>query len=130
MKNRKKIKQFEECARVWINEDLTLEKRREWAELRLIVEQAGREGLNARQAGDIIIVEGIRYGHQDLHKLPDPLCLENGQFAKRQKAMPFIQNIVVFQILLQHFLYTKAVIIAVLSKPTITYGQLRPKNSK
>ena len=89
MKNRKKIKQFEDCARVWINEDLTVEKRRQWSEMRLIVEQANREGMSARQAGDVIIVEGIRYKHQDLHKLPGPLCLENATIRKTPKGYAF-----------------------------------------
>ena len=45
--------------------------------------------MNARQAGDVIIIEGIRYKHQDLHKLPGPLCLENATIRKTPKGYAF-----------------------------------------
>ena len=54
-----------------------------------IVEQANREGMNARQVGDCIIVEGVRYVHADLHKLPGPLCLENATIRKTPKGYAF-----------------------------------------
>ena len=55
----------------------------------VIVEQAERECENARHAGDTIIVEGIRYAHQDLHKLPGALCLENATIRKTPKGYAF-----------------------------------------
>ena len=64
-------------------------KRRQWAELRLLVDQAGREGLNARQIGDTIVVEGMRYKHQDIHKLPAPLSLKNTSIKRKPKGYAF-----------------------------------------
>ena len=89
MRHRKRIKEYEDCGRVWVNEDLSVEKRRQWTELRLIVEQAGREEMNARQAGNVFIVEGIQYTHNDLHKLPGSLCLENATIKKTPKGYAF-----------------------------------------
>ena len=85
MINRRKIKAHDDCARVWINEDICPKKRRQWAKLRLLVNQAGREGLNARQIGDTIVVEGMSYKHQDIHKLPAPLSLENASIKRTPK---------------------------------------------
>ena len=92
MINRRRIKDHEDCTRIWINEDISPEKRRQWAELRLLVEQAGREGLNARQIGDTIVVEGMRYKHQDIHRLPAPLSLENASIKKTPKGYAFFSK--------------------------------------
>ena len=68
MRNRRKIKEHDDCSRILINEDISPEKRKQWAELKLIVDQAGREGMKARQIGDTIEFTGrlhLRYSFDE-----------------------------------------------------------------
>ena len=88
-KARFKTKDYPRMKGVWINEDLTEQTRMKRAEMRAIVNYANENGYKATQAGDLIIIDAVKYYYGDLHKLPPPLTLENAMTKKTAKGIGF-----------------------------------------
>ena len=69
------IKNNPACEAIWINEALDEIQRTERAELRGLAASAKEEGLESRVVSDTHIVQGIKYHHTSLNKLPPNLTL-------------------------------------------------------
>ena len=74
-KNRINIKKKTMCKAIWINENLDPDQRKHRAIMRTVVEYAKEKGKEARLAGDILIVSGLKYSFDRLGALPDEINL-------------------------------------------------------
>ena len=72
---RMEIKNNQACTNIWINESLDEEQRQERSEMRALSELAKEEGYESRTVGDTLIVQGIKYTHQNINQLPENLTL-------------------------------------------------------
>ena len=76
-KARLKTPDYPRMAGISINKDLTEQIRMKRAEMHVLVNYANGNGFKADPAGDMIIVDGVKYYHGDLHKLLPLSTLEN-----------------------------------------------------
>ena len=76
-KARLKTPDYTRMAGISINKDLTEQIRMKRAEMHVLVNYANGNGFKADPAGDMIIVDGVKYYHRDLHKLLPLSTLEN-----------------------------------------------------
>ena len=83
------IKANPKCAQMWINEDLSEETKENRANLRAIVDLANEIDVSARQVGDILIVNGLKYDARNLDMLPAPLSLEKAYIRETAKGLAF-----------------------------------------
>ena len=74
-KNRINILKKPICKTIWINENLDPDQRKQRAIMRTVVDYAKEKGKEARLAGDIMIVSGLKYSFDRLGALPDEINL-------------------------------------------------------
>ena len=83
------IKNNPACEQIWINESLDEGQRQERAELRALSELAKREGQESRVVGDTLIIQGIKYYHNDLQKLPPNINLSKAYTIETEDSIYF-----------------------------------------
>ena len=76
IRNRYLIKQIQQYKIVWLNEDLTTLAPQERADLRSIFKAAKAKGLNVKLKPDVILLNGSKYTHSEIDKLPEGLTIE------------------------------------------------------
>ena len=85
IRNRYLIKQIQQYKIVWLNEDLTTLAPQERADLRSIFKAA--KGLNVKLKPDVILLNGSKYTHSEIDKLPEGLTIEAASTVKPRVAL-------------------------------------------
>ena len=75
-RNIKQLKDLQRWQKVFFGDDLTEKQRKEVKELRAIAAHAKSQGHVAAARGSLLTVDGNKYNHGDLHRLPKDLSLE------------------------------------------------------
>ena len=70
------IKTNPACKNIWLNEALDESQRQERSILRALHELAKEEGLESKNVGDILVIQGIKYTYATIDNLPPNITLE------------------------------------------------------
>ena len=79
LRNAHKLKDKEGHKHTYLTDDLTLDQQVKQRDLRCLNSYARSMNLDSKLKGDAIVVEGVRYTHSDIGKLPHEITLENAK---------------------------------------------------
>ena len=89
IRNAYKLKEKEERKFTYLTDDLTQDQQLKRRDLRCLNAYARSMNLDSKFRGDAIIVDGIRYTHEDINKLPHEISLENAKIVEVQDGYAF-----------------------------------------
>ena len=83
------IKNNPTCESIWTNEALDEVQRKERAELRALADLAKEEGLESKALGDTLVIQGIKYEHSTISKLPPNITLAKAYLKETEDSVYF-----------------------------------------
>ena len=89
LKNRLVIKQNPNCKDIWINEVVLDQIRVQRNELHALHLLAQNKGHDSRHVQEVLIVDGITYSHESIHRLPATINLEAAYTREYDNAIYF-----------------------------------------
>ena len=78
-KNLKNLSGINDWSNIYLNDDYTMLQKNQINEHRAISALARSKGHNSKVRGNVLIMDGRRYGYSDVAKLPDGINIENAK---------------------------------------------------
>ena len=89
LKHRLVIKQNPHCKNIWLNEVVLEQVRVQRNELHALHILAQKKGHDSRHILDVLVIDGITYSHDSIHRLPADLTLEYAYTREYDNAIYF-----------------------------------------
>ena len=89
LSKKKDLKEKPNLRAIWLNEDANPTIRKQKNECRAVVREAQKQGLNAKQRGNGIVLDSVYYAHNSLNKLPQNISLASTRTRVNDTAVGF-----------------------------------------
>ena len=89
LRNAYKLKDKQERKNTYLSDDLTSDQQTKRRDLRCLHAYAKSMQIDSKLRGDAIIIDGVRYAHDNIDKLPHEITLENAKIVEVQDGHAF-----------------------------------------
>ena len=89
LRNAYKLKDLPQYKNTYLSDDISVDQQRKRRDLRCLHANAKSQGLDSKLRTDAIVVDGKRYTHEEINKLPHELSMENAKIIEVEDGYAF-----------------------------------------